>query len=174
MFKKGGGGGGGGEGQSRKCVGKTRSADHSSPEKLCERALRRREGRTRRGITEKLTRQRRHERTTEEKHVEDERNEKDRGEIEGSIKNTVIASTIGKKEDQEIGNPNTEGPDRQNQNNSYVEDRDEEDRTETFQTPNARVATDTQTKNKKKSTLRKGLTKTTQDTLIKYNLANKP
>ena len=24
------------EGQSRKCVGKTRSAEHSSPEKLCQ------------------------------------------------------------------------------------------------------------------------------------------
>ena len=33
-----------------------------------------------------------------------------------------------------------------NQNNSNVDDRDEEDRTETFQTPNARVATDTQSK----------------------------
>ena len=66
------------QGQSRKCVGKTRSADHSSPEKLCERALRRREYRRRRGITEKLTRQRRHERTTEEIHVEVERKEKDR------------------------------------------------------------------------------------------------
>ena len=95
-----------------------------------------------------------HERTTEETH----RKEKDRGEIEESVKNTVIASTIGKKEDQEIENSNTEGPDRQNQNNSNVEDTDEEDRTETFQTPNARVATDTQAENKKKSTLRKGLT----------------
>ena len=63
---------------------------------------------------------------------------------------------------------------RQNQNNSNVEDTDEEDRMETFQTPNARVATDTQSENKEKSTLRKGFTRTTQDTLIKYNLAKKP
>ena len=42
------------EGQSRKCVGKTRSAEHSSPEKLCERAHRRREYRRRPGITGKL------------------------------------------------------------------------------------------------------------------------
>ena len=67
------------EGQSRKCVGKTRSADHSLLEKLCERALRRREYRRRRGITVKLTRQRRHERTTEETHLQVERKEKGRG-----------------------------------------------------------------------------------------------
>ena len=64
---------------------------------------------------------------------------------------------------------NTEGPDRQNQNNSNVEDTDGEDRRETFQTPNARVATDTKSENEKKITLRKGFTRTTQDTLIKYN-----
>ena len=63
---------------------------------------------------------------------------------------------------------NTEGPDRQNQNNFNVEDTGEEERRETFQTPNARVATDTQAKNEKKSTLRKGFTRKTQDTLIKY------
>ena len=55
-----------------------------------------------------------------------------------------------------------------------VEDADEEDRTETFQRPDAIVASDTQAENKQKSTLRKGLLITTQDTLIKYNLANKP
>ena len=141
------------------------------PQLISESALRRREYRRRRGITEKLKRQRRHERTTEETHAEVIRKDKDGGEIEESIKNTIIVSTIGKKEDQEIGNSNTEGPDRQHQNNSNVEDTDEVDRTETFQTPNA---TDTLADNKKKSTLRKGLTKTTQDTLIKYNLANKP
>ena len=64
---------------------------------------------------------------------------------------------------------NTEGPNRQNQNNSNVEDTNVEERRETFQTPNARVATDTQAENEKKSTLRKGFTRTTQDTLIKYN-----
>ena len=69
---------------------------------------------------------------------------------------------------------NTDGPGRQNQNNCNVENTDEEDRTETFQTPNARVATDTKSENKEKSTLRKGFTRTTQDTFIKYNLANKP
>ena len=38
---------------------------------------------------------------------------------------------------------------------------------ETFRTPNARVATDTKSENKEKSTLRKGFTRTTQETLIK-------
>ena len=45
---------------------------------------------------------------------------------------------------------------------------------ETFQTPNARVATDTKSENKEKSTHRKGFTRTKQDKVIKNNLANKP
>ena len=64
------------EGQSGKCVGKTRSAE---PKKV-------------------------------------ERKEKDGREIEESIKKAVIALTIGKKKGYEIGNSNTEGPYRQNQN----------------------------------------------------------
>ena len=55
-----------------------------------------------------------------------------------------------------------------------AEDTDEEDRTETFQTPNARVATDTQAENKKKNTLRKGFTRTTQDTLINITNPTRP
>ena len=50
-----------------------------------------------------------------------------------------------------------------------VEDTDEEDKTENFQTPNARVATDTKSENREKSTLRKRFTRTTEDTLINYN-----
>ena len=119
------------EGQSRKCVGKTRSAEHSSPKKLCERALRRREYRRRRGITK-------------------------RSQHKEGMKNQT--KKVEKKERKRLknGNSNTEGPDRQNQNNSNVEDTDEKDRTETFQTPNARAATDTQSENKEKNTLRKG------------------
>ena len=103
-----------------------------------------------------------------------ERKERDRGGMEESIDNTKIASTTGKEEDNEIGNSNTEGPDRQNANDTNVEDTDEKDRTEAFETLNARVTTDTHKTPKKNGTLRKGLTKTTQDTLKKYNLANNP
>ena len=67
------------EGQSRKCVGKTRSAEDSSPEKYCERALRRREYRRRRGITEKLTTQRRHEKLTKESWKEGKKWRRNRG-----------------------------------------------------------------------------------------------
>ena len=56
----------GGEKDKVESVLERREVQNSSPEKLCERALRRREYRRRQGITEKLTTQRRHEKLTKE------------------------------------------------------------------------------------------------------------
>ena len=78
------------------------------------------------------------------KHVEVERKEKDkRG------KHKEHCNRLNHRKERRPRNWKFRRPSRTKSNDTNVKGTNEGDRTETFQTPNARVATDTQAENKK-------------------------